>query len=280
MLGEERGEGSASRRVKVGQARSIHQWNELALRSGLRQLPYQHCFRVGQPAPPLPTLHPTLPAPLLHYLLASLSLSSPVWLVLISPLSPFHMLISILFSVSHCSSLSSLSSSPASAERMNDDSSSWPEYISSPASLFPDSSDLVRTGEWDVHFYSCKKAARAAAWVSLFSVSFTLFSLYPKMDVHKHIIIRGWSLRGELPAPKHLTSVLHVCLFLSEGLEVGFWDSFLNFFRRKTFYKCSIIAWPISGTTHPLKAHLDFYTSYKNQLPYSIMLHGTIKWAH
>lgn len=105
---------------------------------------------------------------------------------------------------------------------MRDDSSSWPEYISSPASLFPDSSDLVRTGEWDVHFLTAAKKSCKGSWMTLFY----LLVLPWKMDVHKHIIIRGWSLRSWLPAPKHLTSRLHVRLFLSEGLQLGFQESF------------------------------------------------------
>ena len=71
----------------------------VGLRFGLRQLSYQHCFRVGQPASlcstPLSTLHPPLPAPVLHYLVASsLCLPCPT-----CPNLPFFSLIPLLFSL-------------------------------------------------------------------------------------------------------------------------------------------------------------------------------------
>lgn len=201
----------------------------VGLRFGLRQLSYQHCFRVGQPAslfyPPL-----FISDSLLQFSIILLPLLSvfPAWR---TPNLPFCSLISILFSVSHRSLLPfshlvvrllcawgmTLPHGPSIlAPRPH-------SFLTAPTLLEPES---------ETSTFTAVRTARAAVWFFLF-IFFYLLVLPWRMDVHKHIIIRGWSLRRELPAPKHLTSKLHVCLFLSKGLQLGFEDSIRNFFCRK-----------------------------------------------
>lgn len=119
----------SSRAPQPGAARGLYQQNELAPRFGPRQLSYQQGFRGGQPlsssAP-----NPPPPTPPLH-----LSDSSP-------PLSCCTLSRWLHPHAKTCHNLHSRSLPPShpSAERVRNDSS-WP------ASLFPDSSSLVRRAE-------------------------------------------------------------------------------------------------------------------------------------
>lgn len=169
----------------------------VGLRFGLRQLSYQHCFRVGQPASLFSSLL-FIPHSLLHFSIISLPPLSvfPVWLVLISPsplllthlhsflgltlflppLSPPVLRLLCVWGMTLPPGLSILAPRPHS-------------FLTAPTLLEPESETST--------FTAAKKLQG-----QLHASFFYLLVLPLKMDVHKHIIIRGWSLRGELPAPK------------------------------------------------------------------------------
>lgn len=113
----------SSRTPQPGAARGLYQRNELAPRFGPRQLSYQQGFRGGQPLS-FPCPHPPLLfislTPLLHYLVAP-------------SLAGFILTLKLVIISSPVPSLPLI-------HRLRNDSS-WP------ASLFPDSSSLVRRAE-------------------------------------------------------------------------------------------------------------------------------------
>lgn len=209
------------------QKHSSVEW--VGLRFGLRKLSYQHCFRVGQPAP-LSSSTPFIPDSLLHFYIISLPPLSvfPVWLVLISPPSPL--------SLAHLHSFRGLTLfrpplSPPVLRLLHVWEMTLPPGLSILAPRphsFLTAPTLLELESETSTFLQLQKSCKGS-WMTLFY----LLVLPWKMDVHKHIIIRGWSLRSWLPAPKHLTSRLHVRLFLSKGLQLGFQESFPNSFCRK-----------------------------------------------
>lgn len=161
-------------------------------RFGPRQLSYQQGFRGGQPlssTAPHPFISLT---PLLHYLVApSLALFFIHTLKLVIISSPVHSLCLILRLSAWGMTLPALLHS----------------FLTAPA-LLEVLSEMFTFSEPQQR--------------QLLGFFFFLTHIFYFPSVYKYFIMRGWSLKRGLAAPKHCSSKLHACLFLSRGHCRGF----------------------------------------------------------
>lgn len=164
-------------------------------RFGPRQLSYQQGFRGGQPlSSSAPLLFISL-TPLLHYLVApslALFILTLKLAIISSPIHSFPLIRRLsAWGMTLPARLHSLLTAPALLEVQSE-------------------------------MFTFTEPQQQQQLLGFFFFNLYLLLSPWRMGVYKHFIMRGWSLKRGLPAPKHLSSKLRACLFLSRGHCRGF----------------------------------------------------------